>query len=487
MSSFRPPNDKRISNVPSLDGIKDPAIRAVLEPLVQGWAIRNGQSAVTTDYKFITHAELNQWMLDGTLIDGIFNGSSLPGASQTGTGAMLPTQARVNKIVDDWGNKVRNSAFFQYLGQRIDKVELPLKAMRLDLDKMQTATYEEATYRYNVDNAIVHTLNQVFAGVPGGSKPTWVMTTKGTDLVVNNLGALGTEFNRIDATANEATATVKEEIRVRAEQTGILFGEYSVKIDLNGYVAGFGLSSTVNADQTKYSEFYVRADCFAVGSPTSSNDGRTIIDWVKNPVTGEEKPIYGPAPQAAIPFIVDTNTQYYENNGQPITDIGGVYITNAFIKNGDIGHAKIGFAEIDALLIGGKTITIPYSASGGSRSVGNAGATLCSISVFFDPKMFPIGLVDLPSSVVIGASFYGGWTGGASAYDIHGDLSGGSASASVGLTLAYQASGFCTLFAVDTTPVRGMNTYYLTARTGTDVTATITASSITMFAMGTYR
>lgn len=84
-----------------------------------------------------------------------------------------------------------------------------------------------------------------------------------------------------------------------------LTAQYSVKLDVNGRVVGFGLYN-----QPSGSAFYVRADKFAVGDPS----------------TGDR-----------IPFIVSG---------------GNVYIDTAFIINASIDSAKIADAAITSAKIG---------------------------------------------------------------------------------------------------------------------------------------
>lgn len=101
-------------------------------------------------------------------------------------------------------------------------------------------------------------------------------------------------------------------------QVTSLNGKYTVKIDNNGYVSGFGLASTAN-DATPFSEFAIRADRFYVASPS------------------------GPGITPIIPFVVNTTTQTINGVSVP----PGVYMDAAFIKNGTITNAKIGNAAID--------------------------------------------------------------------------------------------------------------------------------------------
>ena len=97
-----------------------------------------------------------------------------------------------------------------------------------------------------------------------------------------------------------------------------LEAQYTVKVDTNGYVSGFGLASTaINSAPT--SNFAVRADNFYIANPS------------------------GPGVAPAIPFIVRTTSTTINGVTVPV----GVYITDGFIQNGTITNAKIGNAAID--------------------------------------------------------------------------------------------------------------------------------------------
>ena len=96
-------------------------------------------------------------------------------------------------------------------------------------------------------------------------------------------------------------------------------GQYTVKIDLNGAVAGYGLASTTTAAGNIVSEFVVNADRFAImrgGSNTAA---------------------------ASVPFIVQASATTIGGVAVP----AGVYMTDAFIRNGSIINAKIADAAID--------------------------------------------------------------------------------------------------------------------------------------------
>lgn len=65
-----------------------------------------------------------------------------------------------------------------------------------------------------------------------------------------------------------ATATVQQTFEAQQQTNGELYAQYSVKIDNDGYVSGFGLSSEV-INGVPFSEFMVRADRFSIAAPAS--------------------------------------------------------------------------------------------------------------------------------------------------------------------------------------------------------------------------
>lgn len=136
-------------------------------------------------------------------------------------------------------------------------------------------------------------------------------------------------FSFVDATdVNDVSVSLQTEATTRANADGTLFAQYTVKIDNNGYVTGFGLASTA-VNGTPYSTFGVRADSFYIASPS------------------------GPGIAPAMPFIVRTTATTINGVTVPV----GVYITDAFIQNGTITNAKIGNAAIDSAKIADAAIS----------------------------------------------------------------------------------------------------------------------------------
>ncbi|QKN84465.1 hypothetical protein MARILYN_57 [Vibrio phage Marilyn] len=115
---------------------------------------------------------------------------------------------------------------------------------------------------------------------------------------------LAQQITQLESEFDGKTAAIQQELTTTVNKVGEVESKYSVKVDNNGYVSGFGLISTEN-NGVPTSEFAVRADKFFIAAPAGSNyDG------------GDNK----------YPFIVQN---------------GKVYMRNAVIQNGAIDSAKI--------------------------------------------------------------------------------------------------------------------------------------------------
>lgn len=124
--------------------------------------------------------------------------------------------------------------------------------------------------------------------------------------------ALTSQVTTLSSTVGSNTTAIQQEATTRASETGNLFSKYTVKIDTNGYVSGFGLASEAN-NATPFSSFVVRADRFSISSPS------------------------GPGITPVTPFIVTTTSQTIDGTTVP----AGVYIDGAYIKGGTIKGSAI--------------------------------------------------------------------------------------------------------------------------------------------------
>ena len=83
---------------------------------------------------------------------------------------------------------------------------------------------------------------------------------------VDALSAVVTDVTTLQAATEDYAIALQEEATIRAEETGALFAEKYVKIDLAGNVSGYGLSARVDPDGST-SNFRVSADKFSISSP----------------------------------------------------------------------------------------------------------------------------------------------------------------------------------------------------------------------------
>ena len=130
--------------------------------------------------------------------------------------------------------------------------------------------------------------------------------------------ALTSSISTLSASVGSNSAAISTEATARASADGLLQAQYTVKVDINGYVSGYGLAST-NSGAAPTSSFIVRADSFAVASPT------------------------GPGITPAVPFIVRTTPGSINGVAYP----AGVYIDSAYILDLTAAIARLGTAWID--------------------------------------------------------------------------------------------------------------------------------------------
>ena len=148
----------------------------------------------------------------------------------------------------------------------------------------------------------------------------------------STVNGLTARLNDVNNTGSGGAVTVEQAYSATASNAGDitdLEGQYTVKIDVNGAVAGFGLASATTAAGGITSEFIVNADRFAImrgGSNTTA---------------------------ASVPFAVQASATTINGVAVP----AGVYMSDAFVKNGSIVNAKIGNAAIDSAKVSSLTVS----------------------------------------------------------------------------------------------------------------------------------
>jgi uncharacterized protein YjbI with pentapeptide repeats len=179
--------------------------------------------------------------------------------------------------------------------------------------------------------------------------------------------ALSSQVTTLQSTVGDNTTAVQ----VVSQSVDGIEGKYSVKIDANGYVSGYGLISTAN-DAVPFAEFQVIADRFAI-APVATNP--TAVDgspfFVLTSATNIDGVTVQPGTYMKKAFIYDA------------------VITTAKIEDAAITNAKVANASIDSAKITSAAIT--------NAKIANAAVTTAKIA---DAQITNAKIVDLDATKI---------------------------------------------------------------------------------------
>lgn len=193
-------------------------------------------------------------------------------------------------------------------------------------------------------------------------------------------------------------AAIQDEATTRADETGDLFAQKTLKIDLAGNVAGYGLSARVDPTGEFTSDFQVRADTFSIAPPSLSSNTApgnpyqgmvwvdtsvtpNVIKWYNNVTAAwQTTPVKG-----AVPFIVKTTPETIDGYTAP----AGVYIDSAYITRlsaNQIDTRGLAVRDINGAPVIQMGTAIDWSKLGGKASnlsgLGYTGALDATRNVF---------------------------------------------------------------------------------------------------------
>ena len=204
------------------------------------------------------------------------------------------------------------------------------------------------------DNAVTASFE---IGIGGGSDVYMFMTRASICQVANEQSAL-VPWSPSSAGVASQLKTQTATIQQQAQTIDGIQAKWTVKINNNGYAAGFGLISTPN-NGAIVSAFMVDADAFVVGKagtnikPIVSVSGGQTVEGIYYPESGTYL-------NTAWISKASIGTAHIGDSAITSAKIQNGAITNAKIENGAITNAKIGVAEIDTLRIQGRAVTVPY-------------------------------------------------------------------------------------------------------------------------------
>jgi hypothetical protein len=176
------------------------------------------------------------------------------------------------------------------------------------------AILAESTTRANADSAMASDISTLNASVAAN---TAAISTESTTRATAD-SAMASSITTLQTTVGEHTTAIE----VSADAIDGISATYTVKIDNNGVMGGYGLMSSLAEGGAATSKFIASVDQFAVVAP-----GRTA---------GQLN---------SVPLAVLTTAQTI--NG--VAFAPGVYIDGASVNAGTIGNAQMGVASVDTL------------------------------------------------------------------------------------------------------------------------------------------
>jgi uncharacterized coiled-coil protein SlyX len=215
----------------------------------------------------------------------------------------------------------------------------------------------------------------------------------------STVGVLNGQVTAAVNSVNALSTTVGQNtnsVAVNASSINGVLGKYSVTIDSNGTVAGFGLINGTNNS----SAFYVNASKFAVG--TSPSSGVVPFSVVTSPFINNGMYVgtgtYIQNAMIAAGTIDEVKIGVAAVGSARIKDaavqtakIDNLAVTGAKIQDATITGAKIGNAQINTLQLGGEAVTVPRYASNAVSNVYLSGTPVSVCSLWLNGGYVPPG------------------------------------------------------------------------------------------------
>ena len=322
----------------------DPALRQALEAIKERLEVREGARGNPYE-RVVTLRDL-----DGMGLSAGSSSSASAAATRLGAGAGDSSPGKspfsndeagdIGKTINALQRDIRNGALYGALGSGIDTKRINsvieglkqrVEGVRSELEtavdgvsrKLSAYAGSETTARTTADSATakqVSALQAAFnSNVASVLKEQDVLASE-TQAVARDVTTLAARLDNSDGTG----VSIEQRAEAVEDKTDGLRGQYTVKIDTNGYVSGFGLASAAPIDGSPYSEFAVRADRFYIANPTLKTE--------------------------SMPFVVQTTSKVIDGKTIP----PGVYIDDAFI--GKLSADKIDARGLVIKDSAGKTI-----------------------------------------------------------------------------------------------------------------------------------
>lgn len=239
-----------IPNIPPLSSIQDPAARAVLQALINGWHVRNGAVGDGGE-RFLTVNDLKSGLSGGS------GGPLNSGPRRLGFGAQVSDalSAMIDSVVDG----VTSSKLWQKLGSRIDHIETP----EWFRGRFGAAIKEEQILRESQFEAFASNVTTAIANLDGNQ----AVARNALTAISTAQSAQASDITDLQTTIGGVSLNAQQALEVSQTIEGEMEASWTVKLDADGYVAGVGLILEGGEAGELSSDFYIRSDRFAVGPP----------------------------------------------------------------------------------------------------------------------------------------------------------------------------------------------------------------------------
>lgn len=218
------------------------------------------------------------------------------------------------------------------------------------LDTRVTATENSIISQASDITQLESDVSTANTNITGNANAISALDTRVTDNE-GDISAQASSLTSLTTTVNGNTSSISQNL---TSINGIK-AQYSVTIDINGQVSGFGLISDI-IDGNPTSSFTINANQFAVGG-----NGAIADDF---------------------PFVVYTTAQQAVKDGNTITIPAGIYIDDAFIQNAAINTAKISDGTITTAKIEDAAISTAKIANAAIGNAKIADAAITNAKIF---------------------------------------------------------------------------------------------------------
>lgn len=321
---------KNVAVIPEFAAIQDPAARRWAAAVTDMLQVRNGDSG-SGDHAFLTKTDLKD--LIGAENFNVLTADGVHGADRNPGGGYRPPS--VMSTIRGLQREIGGSPLSVYLAETIGLIKRPKTGVlaRIDTIDVQFAATNDTV-------AAVQTQ----------------VTTLTNDFAATAAQVTTVQARIDDVDGDGSNVSIEQKFIAQVNADDFLFAQYTVKIDLDGYVVGYGLMAIDNGAGPS-SLFLVRSDTFAIGAPGLNDQ---------------------------IPFIAKT-APFINDAGKLCP--AGIYVTYAAIADLVVETGNIGYLTVGSLNIKNESVIVPGAAAqSGSTTLTTTFVEIASVVMDFSDE-----------------------------------------------------------------------------------------------------